>query len=243
MQSKMLQFLTPLLLTCAIAGGVLAILAPLGTARFTMAGRFGYWMGLCFAGGLGAAAAQYVLMRRDIAPGRWAMAAAQSIGATALVSLCLFTIHPVSSLAAAALTLFYIWVISMTISAVGALQRGKESPQEKSQSPTASVRPALIGRLKPALRENDIYALEAQDHYVRVITSGGQQLLLMRLSDAISEASPLPGLSPHRSWWVAQAGVKSVSRSGGKTVIILHDDSSVPVSRGRSKVLRENGWI
>ncbi len=40
-----------------------------------------------------------------------------------------------------------------------------------------------------------------------------------------------------------QAGVKSVSRSSGKTRIVLHDDSRVPVSRGRSKLLRADGWI
>lgn len=246
MQPKSLHFLIPIFLTCTIAGSVLAILAPLGTGQFSVAGRFGYWIGLCLAGGLGAGLAQYImgriLNRRDQSLSRWPMAAAQSVGATAFVSLCVFTVHPVPHLTAAALTLFYIWVIAITISAVGALQKGKNN-QPQSVEPLPAARPALLERLKPALRDSEIYALEAQDHYVRVITSAGEQLLLMRLSDAISEVSPLPGLSPHRSWWVAQAGIKTVSRGGGKAIIVLHDDSRVPISRGRSKLLRAEGWI
>ena len=67
-------------------------------------------------------------------------------------------------------------------------------------------------------------------------------MVLMRLTDAIKEASPQIGLSPHRSWWVAENGVETVKRSNGKTEIVLKSGHQVPVSRNGSKTLRDAGW-
>lgn len=240
MQTKPFQFLAPLLLTSVTAGGVLAILAPLGTGSFSATGRFTYWIGLCLAGGIGAALAQYAASRLAPTLKRWPIAALQSIGATAVVSLFVFQIHPEQSLGATALSLFYIWVIAITISAIGALQKRQDG---MPHSVATTAQPALMSRLKPALRRSEIYALEAQDHYVRIITSAGEDLILMRLSDAASEMAPLSGLSPHRSWWVAEAGVKEVTRRNAKPYITLHDGTYVPVSRGRMKVLKSANWL
>ena len=126
----------------------------------------------------------------------------------------------------------------MVICSFGALQRGRQASQDK-----APARPALYERLKPSLRSAEIYALSAEDHYVRVITSAGDDLILMRLSDAITEAAPLIGLSPHRSWWAAEGGTAGVKRSGGKVVITLKNDAVVPVSRNGAKALRDAGWL
>ena len=241
MFAKITRFLLPLLLTSAVAGAVLAILAPLGTDNFSLLGRFSYWIGLCLAGGLGAGAAEYGLSRMGQSLSRWPLALLQSFGAAAAVSLFIFKIHAAPSLASAFLYLFYIWVISMSICAVGALQKGRAVPEVDAA--VQNKTPALISRLKPALRRAEIYALEAQDHYVRVITSAGEDLLLMRLSDAIAEAAPLAGLSPHRSWWVAETGVAQVLRRGGKTIIHLKSNAEVPVSRGRLKILKAQSWL
>ena len=219
----------------------MAVLAPLGTDQFSLLGRFSYWIGLCLAGGIGAGAVQYGLSRMGQKPSRWPLALAQSFGASAAVSLFIFQIHATPNLFSVASTLFYIWVIAMTISAVGAIQTKRDTTAASAQ--TQELPPALMSRLKPALRRADIYALEAQDHYVRVITSGGEDLLLMRLSDAIAETAPLKGLSPHRSWWVAEDGVAEVSRRGGKAVIALKNSAEVPVSRSRLTTLKAQSWL
>ncbi len=219
----------------------MAVLAPLGTDQFSLLGRFSYWIGLCFAGGIGAGAVQYGLSRRGQKLRRWPLALAQSFGASAAVSLFIFQIHAAPNLLSVASTLFYIWVIAMTVSAVGALQTGREAPAVSAAM--QDLPPALMSRLKPTLRRSEIYALEAQDHYVRVITSGGDDLLLMRLSDAIAETAPLAGLSPHRSWWVAEHGVAEVSRRGGKAIIALKNNAEVPVSRSQMKILKAQSWL
>jgi len=127
--------------------------------------------------------------------------------------------------------LFYIWVISATISGIGLLV-------SKSGQTTDDTRPALYERLPPHLRSADIYALSAEDHYVRIITERGDELVLMRLLDAIRETTPLKGLSPHRSWWVAEVGVAKIKKSE----IILRSEQIVPISRTGMKLVRAAGW-
>ncbi len=144
-------------------------------------------------------------------------------------------------------TMFYVWVISLAISSIGALIRqGKRA----SSSAPILTRAALYQRLPPKLREAEIYALAAEDHYVRVITSKGEALILIRLSDAITETAPIKGLSPHRSWWVAEAAAAKVTRSeitlkseqpnqdgqnqGGQTI---------PISRTGLKAVKAAGWV
>ncbi len=84
--------------------------------------------------------------------------------------------------------------------------------------------------------------MEAEDHYLRVRTSGGDELILLRLSDAIAELEGVEGARTHRSWWVARAAVAGVRRGDGRAVITLPDGTEVPVSRSYAKVLRDAGW-
>ena len=231
-----------MIVTALVAGLVLTILAPFGTGNFSLLRRLAYWVGLCTAGGVGAWSAEYLVSKIKgngwLLSGKpWPIAIWQSLGATLMVTVFAIPLHRPNDFLDIALSLFYIWVVGMVICSFGAMQ--KKAP---SADPTAT-RPALYDRLKPALRSSDIYALTSEDHYVRVITHAGDDLILMRLSDAIKEAAPLPGLSPHRSWWVAESGTKSVKRRDGKAVITLKNDVSVPVSRNGAKALREAGWL
>ena len=54
---------------------------------------------------------------------------------------------------------------------------------------TASAEPAkFLERLPLKLRGAEVWAVEAEDHYLRLHTSKGQDLILMRLADAIAGA-------------------------------------------------------
>lgn len=247
MSSKMtkirsvLNALRPMLVTSFIAGVVLTILAPFGTRGFSFGGRFTYWVGLCLAGGFGAMMMEIQILRFKhkawLFSGQpWPIALWQSIGATLSVALFSFAIFTPVGLADIALSLFYIWVIAMVICSFAALQK------QGIIATNTQTRPKLYDRIKPKLRSARLYALSAEDHYVRAHTSAGDDLILMRLSDAIDEIAPLTGLSPHRSWWVAEQGVKTVKRSKGKTQIILHSEVSVPVSRNKVKIVKDAGW-
>ncbi|MEP3889677.1 MAG: LytTR family DNA-binding domain-containing protein [Hellea sp.] len=242
MKNNAIKHLTPMIVTSVIAGVILSILAPYGTANFPLATRLAFWTGLCIAGGGGAGGFDLLLakLKRTIAP--WQQALGQSIVSTLMVGLFYFGLSFISgntpSISGVIITLFYIWVIGITICGIGMLMRTQKAVPEKIPS-----RPALIERLKPHLRNAEIYAITSEDHYVRVMTSKGDDLILMRLSDAIKEISPLKGLSPHRSWWVAETGVKQVKKSNSKISLLLNNDNIVPVSRNAAKSVREAGWI
>jgi DNA-binding LytR/AlgR family response regulator len=103
--------------------------------------------------------------------------------------------------------------------------------------------PKFLARLPAKLQGAELYAVEAEDHYLRLHTSKGQDLILMRLGDAIDELEGLEGARTHRSWWVARAAVTGTERLDGRAVLTLKDGAEVPVSRGFAKALRSAGWF
>jgi len=235
--NKVAKSLMPMIAICIVAGIVLAIMAPYGTQAFSPMYRFMYWTGLSVAGGLGASIANLAAYIFKFNLGKWQMALAQSVTSTlavlAIILIMAASTYGMPSVKTIFQTMFYIWVIAATITIIGALLNGQNNVAE-----TAPKRAALLERLPPQLRSAEIYALAAEDHYVRVITARGDELILMRLSDAVKEAAPLNGLSPHRSWWVAEAGVEKTKKSE----IILRSGQSVPISRTGMKHVRAAGW-
>ena len=85
--------------------------------------------------------------------------------------------------------------------------------------------------------------MESEDHYLRLHTSQGQDLILLRLADAVAELDAIEGMQVHRSWWVARAAIAEARRGDGRATLTLKDGSEVPVSRTYAKALRERGWI
>lgn len=226
------------LLTPILAGVVLAILAPFGTGYFAVPVRFIYWIGLAIAGGLGAMAVDFILHRKAPNTSVWMWAALQSAGATLAVAPFVFGLHVQSGAFSIVMTLFYIWVVAVVITAFGQLAGRKVNAT--TQEPH---RPLLLDRLPPKFRDAPLYAISSEDHYIRIHSEAGEHMMLMRLSDAEDLALPLIGLKPHRSWWVAEGGVDTVAKSGGKLQITLKSGTQVPVSREGAKRVREAGWI
>lgn len=227
------------LVTPTIAGAILTVLAPFGTHNLDLIWRATYWISLCLAGGLGAMATHHLMTRFGGRITGWRHAVVQSLGSTVAVAPFVIggfaNISPLGVL----LTLFYIWVIAIVITVVAELAARKATDDTDGQPD----RPALMDRLPMQLRDADLYAAMSEDHYVRVHTSGGDHLILMRLADVDSLAQPLDGLSPHRSWWVAEQGVADIRRAQGKILVTLKDGTEVPVSRTGSKRIKEAGWL
>ncbi len=101
----------------------------------------------------------------------------------------------------------------------------------------------FLARLPAKLTGAELYAVEAEDHYLRLHTSLGHDLILMRLGDAIDELEGLEGAQTHRSWWVARGAVAKAERFDGRAALTLKDGTEVPVSRGFAKPLRSAGWF
>jgi len=103
--------------------------------------------------------------------------------------------------------------------------------------------PKFLERIPMKLRGSELWAVEAEDHYLRLHTSKGQDLILMRLADAIDELDGVEGAQVHRSWWVARDAIADARRGDGRATLTLKDGSEVPVSRTYARVLRDRNWI
>ncbi|WP_298336689.1 LytTR family DNA-binding domain-containing protein [uncultured Erythrobacter sp.] len=97
----------------------------------------------------------------------------------------------------------------------------------------------FLRRLAPKFREAELYAVSAEDHYLRVHTDLGDELILMRLLDALEELGPVQGVQAHRSWWVAENGVAAAASAGGKHSLILKSGVALPVARSRIDLVRK----
>jgi hypothetical protein len=103
--------------------------------------------------------------------------------------------------------------------------------------------PKFLERIPLKLRGGELWAVEAEDHYLRLHTSKGQDLILMRLADAVDELEGVEGAQVHRSWWVARDAITGARRGDGRATLTLKDGCEVPVSRTYARILRERQWI
>ena len=146
--------------------------------------------------------------------------------------------------------LLKVWVVTIVIVTFRVRQAANDTDEEntpEAAEPLTNTTPTagngLQARLKAPYATAEIWALSAEDHYVRVHTSAGETLVLMRFSDAVAEMNGIEGLSVHRSWWVARHAVDVISRTSAGAEITLKSGASVPVARRRVSVLKEEGWF
>lgn len=114
-------------------------------------------------------------------------------------------------------------------------------------SPGAEARPeGGAGRLQSALspgRRGALLALAAEDHYLRVFTDRGEELILRRFGDALLDVAALEGAQVHRGWWVALDAVVGSEREGDRTILSLSNGVRVPVSRTYARAARDAGLL
>lgn len=113
------------------------------------------------------------------------------------------------------------------------------NPGNQNHPDADSVVSKFLMRLPERYLQAELYAVSSEDHYLRVHTSLGDELILMRLSDALRELEAVAGLQTHRSWWVAISAVEEQKRFQGKSSLLLRSGISVPVSRTFDKSVRE----
>jgi len=103
-----------------------------------------------------------------------------------------------------------------------------------SSSTPSTDAAALLDRL-PARLGRDLVQLEAQQHYLRVVTTRGEHLLLYGLAPAVAELSQrgVAGMQIHRSVWVAWAHVERLDLRPGSLAAVLRDGRRLPIGRRR----------
>lgn len=233
----------------AVAGVVLALLGALGTENLPLMTRLLYWVPLIMAGSV---VASFVARLVLLVP----RAGANLYVFSALLALVISI--PITVLVAGYTTLFlgtnfslqslpYLYGPVLVISAaMTGIMMLASQPGAVTHAPPEGAAPVQIRfmeRLPPKLKGALIYAVSAEDHYLRLHTSKGADLILMRLSDAIVELEGLEGAQTHRSWWVARDAVESSRREGDRVTLVLKGGAEAPVSRPNVKPLRDAGWF
>lgn len=94
----------------------------------------------------------------------------------------------------------------------------------------ADAQPAFMQRLTRPATLPSLLAIRAEQHYIQVITEGGQELVLYRMSDAVRELPVDCGVQVHRSWWVQASAIRAINSRHKKMSVTLRNGLEVPVS-------------
>ena len=95
----------------------------------------------------------------------------------------------------------------------------------------------FIARI-PARLGRNIIAVRAQQHYVRVYTTAGDDLILYRFGDVVSELETRGlAVQVHRSFCVAPWAISRMARGARSTHLVMTNGLKVPVSQSYRALL------
>ena len=225
-----------------IAGAFLALIGALGSADTPLVPRLAYWIGLSALGAvLGSTVAQLVSRFLPGLGATWLRGLVIVAVLTPLFTLLVWFAGGRTPSPRVVMAYFGVSLV-MTSGMTTLMMLATRRPVETHAAPPEAPPPRFLERLPLKLRGGEIYAVEAEDHYLRLHTSKGQDLILLRLSDAVAELEGIEGAQTHRSWWVAKAAVQDAKRGDGRATLTLISGVEAPVSRAYAKALREAGW-
>jgi hypothetical protein len=227
----------------ASVGVFMGFLAPYGSGSQPLGSRLAYWLILIVGGGaIGIAFDVAVGLRLR---GFWARLMADSVLMTPFVSgLVILVAHlmyrATVSVANYLDLLFQVFIICVLVMALRQLA-WRATPESAAVS-VLEPSNAFRQRLSAKRREAKLLAVEAEDHYLRVHTDAGCELITARFSDALEELEGWPGFQTHRSWWVAACAIDGVRWTRGRGELRLTSGLVVPVSRSQAQTLKSAGW-
>lgn len=234
----------------AAAGVFMTFLNPFGSVDgVTLPMALLYWVLLIVWGGVVGEILGWVLSRYLPGWPIWGYGLALSVLQSALIFPAVLLVEGVIMQRALGIQLhillFFVWLI--TIAGVGLrlliVRAFAKKPDPEPAVPGVPPSAAFTDRLPIRLRAAEIWAVSSEDHYLRVHTSAGQELILMRFADAMRELAGVDGQQTHRSWWVAKQGLADVVKGDGKLVLKLKSGVDAPVSRTYAPAVKQAGWL
>nr|WP_314437523.1 LytTR family DNA-binding domain-containing protein [uncultured Brevundimonas sp.] len=243
----------PILLRGVIVALIAALLmtatGAFGTGAAPLLKRLAYWTFALLVGGFWGHICGLLVSRFVDADERpWLAVACLSLVITGPLSVLIWAAtgpffgHPPYPLKVLPYLVGPVAVITVVVTAANVFLGRAQPPQTHAAAPDALRPPRFLDRLPLKLRGARILAVQAEDHYLRIHTDRGSDLILMRLSDALEELEGLEGAQTHRSWWVAKDAVRGVERGDGRATLTLEGGLSAPVSRRHARALREADW-
>jgi hypothetical protein len=206
--------------------------------------RYGFWIVMVFVGYFAALAAEKLVPETSVSRPELrlgALAIASALPLTFVAAWVIPILRPGHVYQPLQLPALFGPVAAVQLAIVFTLLRKPSGPVppslEEIKDASVPFPTALLSRLPHRLGAQ-IVALEAEDHYLRVHTTIGSDLILMRLSDAVAAIEPDLGLQVHRSWWVAQDAICELVRSNDRSRLKLRNGLLVPVGRTYTAAVR-----
>jgi hypothetical protein len=223
---------------------------PYGTSAMPGGRRYIYWLACIVGGGAIGIAIDETAGRR--VGGFWRRVAVSSLAMTPAVTLLVVLINaamtgqPLAPVRPFAL-LWQVWIISALVMTLRALVWRPVRTQVQTRVVVAPPMPeaeaAFRRRLSARRRAARLIAIEAYDHYLRVHTDIGSELVTARFTEALDELAGAHGYQTHRSWWVAGDAIEAIRWRRGVGVARLAGDVVAPVSRTHAPALKAAGWF
>ena len=233
----------------ATLGAMMGVLGPYGTGDASALRRYAYWLAAIMGGGGIGIAIDAALHRSGI------------LVATRVVVTSIAMTPPVMVLVevlnAAVMRYPIGWrdlgelawrvlVVSLLVTTIRALVWRRPEVTVETRTviapPVPEAEAAFRRRLPARIRAAQLIAIEAHDHYLKVHTDAGCELITARFADALAELAGAYGFRTHRSWWVAGDKIETVRWSRGTGTASLVGGVAAPVSRTQGTLLREAGW-
>ena len=223
-----------------LTGFILGLSGPFDTLRLIpLIPRLVYWTAVVFStfavGSLVSQIISQLAKRRPL----WLLILISSLavgtavtGVLTVLNFVAFGVLP-DSVISAAIQWALVTLISTAIEVSAKLMAPKND-----NGPAA----AILDRL-PFSKRGALVALSAEDHYVKIETTQGTEMVLMRLSDAINEVGKTAGLQIHRSHWVALDQITDVRRINDRGEVVLSSGQTRPISRGYMAAVRDAGLL
>ncbi|USQ95689.1 LytTR family DNA-binding domain-containing protein [Caulobacter sp. RL271] len=230
-------------------GLLMGFLGPFDSERMPAAHRYGYWMSCMVGGGLIGIGIDSLLKARVTAP--WRRAVLVSLLMTPLVSAWVLTsavailgahFTPPNFLRLPAQVLPIALAVMLVRALVWRPRPTRIETRTIVAPPTPDAETTFRKRLSARRRGARLIAIEAHDHYLKVHTDAGAELITLRFADALAELDKAHGWRVHRSWWIAAEAVEDVRWRRGTGEARLAGGLAAPVSRTYAPVLKEAGW-
>lgn len=230
----------------AFVGLVMAELGPYRTLEAPQLVRTIYWLLAVFGSGAAGIVAARIVARH--VEGFWHRIAVTSLVITPPVTLYIYALNALLLdlprrwwlIPQLAWQVLVVMLLLMTLRAL--LWRRVVETRTIVMPPLPGAERDFRMRLSARRRTARLIALQAEDHYVRVHTDAGSELLPMRFADALKELERAHGYRLHRSWWVAAEAIEGVRWARGGGTARLAGGTAAPVSRRHAAALKSAGW-
>jgi hypothetical protein len=233
----------------AAIGLLVGLLAPYDSDGMPPLRRYLYWFAAIVGGGLIGVALDETLGRR-LSPA-WRRVVAVSLIMTPLVGFYVVGLASLMfggglRLPSLPWSLTQVLPLCFVVMAVRALVWRKPVVRVETRTviepPLPEAEAVFRRRLSARRRAAALIAVEAYDHYLKVHTEAGEELITARFADALRELAQAHGYRTHRSWWVAAPAIQAVRWRRGVGEAALTGGLTVPVSRNFAPVLKAAGW-